>query len=289
MRDKPSLGNDPALNNLSSDCKYALSGIILKPHSFTLVNDRKNLQRQQLEATYETTSRRLRYIFNSAKGLFMTSVERLLKEIRSDMRLTKDFTGRDSLKPEILDALKRVPREEFVLKGFETQAYENEALSIGYHQTISQPFIVALMTELLDVGKNDIVLEIGTGSGYQAAVLSLLVKKVYSIEVVPELYQSAKERLARLGFANIELFLGDGHGGLPRFAPYNGIVVTATSKHIPASLLDQLAPNGVLVMPLGNTKDTQILTRIHKENEGGLTSQSTLPVRFVPLIRRAMA
>lgn len=219
----------------------------------------------------------------------MSPIERLIKEIRSDMRLTRDFTGRDDLKPEVINALRRVPRDQFVLKGFEQQAYDNEALSIGFHQTISQPFIVALMTELLDVGPNDTVLEIGTGSGYQAAVLSLLVKKVYSVEVVPELHQIAKERLSRLGFNNIELFLGDGHGGMPRFAPYNGIVVTATSKHIPTSLLDQLAPNGVLVMPLGSTKDTQMLTRIHKEKEGGLTSQSMLPVRFVPLVRRAMA
>lgn len=183
----------------------------------------------------------------------------------------------------VLDALAAVPREEFVPRGEEPCAYANMPLPIGYGQTISQPFIVAFMTDLLQPAPDDVVLEVGTGSGYQAAVLAQLVEQVYSIEIVEELAAEARERLARLGVGNVVVRWGDGNCGWPEHAPYDGIIVTAAAPEIPQPLIDQLAAGGRMVIPVGSYLGGQDLVFVEKSEQGEISRQQVLPVAFVPL------
>ena len=181
----------------------------------------------------------------------------------------------------VLTALGRVPRQEFVRPGDRAYAYDNEALPIGGGQTISQPYIVALMTELADLTPTERVLEIGTGSGYQSAVLSRLAGEVYSIEIVPELARESAGRLRDLGYGNVTVKEGDGYRGWPEHAPFDAILVTAAPDRIPQPLLDQLAPGGRMVIPVGSFfQELKVLT---KDSNGKISEKDILPVRFVPM------
>jgi protein-L-isoaspartate(D-aspartate) O-methyltransferase len=184
---------------------------------------------------------------------------------------------------QVLDAMRAVPRHEFVLKRSQRSAYHDTPLDIGYGQTISQPFIVALMTELLGVKEGDKVLEIGTGSGYQAAVLSELTPYVYSIEIVEPLYKQAADRLDRLGYKTIRTRLGDGYDGWKEHAPFDGIIVTCAAGHVPPPLWEQLKPGGRMVIPVGGVYETQRLLVLIKRKDGSRESRNVLPVRFVPM------
>jgi protein-L-isoaspartate(D-aspartate) O-methyltransferase len=210
---------------------------------------------------------------------------RLLREIESDMRRTESYTGRARLAPCVAAAMGRVERHRFVPAEVAAHAYENRPLPIGQGQTISQPFIVALMTELLDPKPEHVVLEVGTGSGYQAAVLAECVRKVYTIEIVAALGEHARATLAALGYRNVEVRVGDGYLGWPEAAPFDGIVVTAAPEHVPQPLLDQLRPGGRMVIPVGAQVGGQDLLLITKEADGRTITRRKLPVRFVPLTR----
>lgn len=193
--------------------------------------------------------------------------------------------GRAVTDPRVLEAMREVPRHEFVLPEYRDEAYADTALPIEAGQTISQPYIVALMTELVRPEATDRVLEIGTGSGYQAAVISLLVDEVFSIEIVPELAASAAERLSRLGYDNVRVREGDGYLGWPEEAPFDGILVTAGASEIPEPLVEQLAPGGRMVIPVGEAGAVQTLEVLEKEPDGTVTRTEIIPVRFVPLVR----
>jgi len=211
------------------------------------------------------------------------SVERhQMVEVIERMRLSMEGgAGQTAFKPEVLAALRTVPRHEFVPRRLSSIAYTNQPLLIGLGQTISQPFIVALMTDLLQVKPGDRVLEIGTGSGYQAAILSLLVREVYSIEIVPELGKTAAATLSRLGHSNVVTRIGDGYEGWEEHAPYDAIIVTAAPNHIPPALIAQLKRRGRLVIPVGDLY--QELVVVEKTADGTATTSRILPVRFVPL------
>ena len=210
---------------------------------------------------------------------------RMLSEIEHDMLSTAASTGRALLNPRVAAAIGRVPRHRFVPAQYAASAYANRPLPIGHEQTISQPFIVALMTELIDPQPADRVLEIGTGSGYQAAVLAELVARVYTIEIVRPLGERAAQVLRELGYGNIETRIGDGYRGWPEAAPFDAIVVTAAPDHMPQPLLDQLAPGGRLIAPVGTRSGTQQLQLLRKDAKGGIVTRSVLDVRFVPLTR----
>lgn len=187
---------------------------------------------------------------------------------------------------KVINAMLKVKRHLFVPMSERKYAYEDRPLPIGYGQTISQPFIVAYMTELLDLKGNEKVLEIGTGSGYQAAVLSLIAKEVYSIEIVGKLAEESAERLERLGYRNVKVKAGDGYFGWPEYAPFDAIILTAAPKEVPKPLIEQLAVGGRLVAPVGDF--FQELVVITKNQEGEIRSEKSLPVRFVPMTGRAM-
>jgi protein-L-isoaspartate(D-aspartate) O-methyltransferase len=183
--------------------------------------------------------------------------------------------------PRVLAAMREVPRHLFVDPSESGGAYEDHPLPIGGNQTISQPYIVALMTELAKIGPRDKVLEIGTGSGYQSAVLSKLATEVYSIEIVPELARQSAERLRKLGYANVTVREGDGYRGWPEHAPFDAIIVTAAPDRIPQPLLDQLAAGGRLVIPVGSFfQELKVLT---KDRDGRISEKDIIPVRFVPM------
>ena len=187
--------------------------------------------------------------------------------------------------PRVLEAMGRVPRHEFVPAPLAWRAYDNRPLPIGEGQTISQPYIVALMTDLARVRKGDRVLEVGTGSGYQAAVLAEMGAEVHTIEIVPPLAATARDRLARLGYKSIEVRTGDGYEGIESRAPFDSILVTAGAPHVPPALVRQLRPGGRMVIPVGEPASLQHLTVIDKAADGTTTTRSVLPVRFVPLTR----
>lgn len=180
-----------------------------------------------------------------------------------------------------MQALAEVPRHAFVPRSEQPRAYVNAPLPIGHGQTISQPYIVALMTELLQPEEQHTVLEIGTGSGYQAAVLATLVKHVYSLEIITELAERAAEDLGRLGFSNVSVLAGDGNRGCPEHAPFDGIIVTAAAPEIPAALLEQLKPGGRIVIPVGGFFSQDLLL-VNKSADGRIERKSILPVAFVP-------
>lgn len=186
---------------------------------------------------------------------------------------------------KVLAAIGSVDRERFVTPAFAERAWENTALPIAFGQTISQPLVVAAMTEALRVGPRMKVLEIGTGSGYHAAILAQIAGEVHSIEIVPALGERAADTLRSLGYANVETRVGDGYYGWPERAPFDGIVVTAAASHIPRPLVEQLAPGGRMVIPIGAAFATQQLMLIEKQLDGTLTTRQLLPVRFVPLTR----
>ena len=210
---------------------------------------------------------------------------RMLEEIEADVRATAASTGRRQLQQRVRAALAKVPRHRFVPPPWAAAAYLNRPLPIGHGQTISQPFIVALMTELIDPQPADRVLEIGTGSGYQAAVLGELVARVHTIEIVRPLGERAAELLRELGYTNVEVRIGDGYLGWPEVAPFDAIVVTAAPERMPQPLIDQLAPGGRLIAPIGPVGGVQDLLLVRKEADGRAVTRSVLPVRFVPLTR----
>ena len=207
----------------------------------------------------------------------------LLDEIATEMRATAQWTGRAALSPRVAAALAKVRRSAFVPSGSASAAYQNRPLPIGCGQTISQPYIVALMTELLDLQPTDKVLEIGTGSGYQAAVLAELAPAVYSIETIAELSQHASQTLVSEGYTNIILRVGNGALGWPEEAPFDAIIVTAAAERIPPALLQQLAPGGRMIIPVGPHDGDQKLIVITKDETGGITQREVLHVAFVPL------
>ncbi len=209
--------------------------------------------------------------------------ERLVRRIEDEVRETAGLTGRAALRPSVLAALREVPRHRFVPEELASSAYINTPLPIGDAQTISQPYIVALMSDLLEPQPSDTVLEVGTGSGYQAAVLARLVRRVYSTEIIPELAARARARLAETGCDNVEVRSGDGGAGWAEHAPYDGIVVTAAAPLVPPALLEQLRPGGRLVLPLGAARWSQQLVVITKLADGGSEHRDVLPVAFVPL------
>ncbi|MBI1791241.1 MAG: protein-L-isoaspartate(D-aspartate) O-methyltransferase [Acidobacteria bacterium] len=196
-----------------------------------------------------------------------------------------DIEARGVKDAAVLEAMRNTPRHAFVPEGLREQAYEDHPLPLIKGQTISQPFIVAVMTELLAPARTHRVLEIGTGSGYQAAVLSPLAQEVFSIEIVPELAHSAKSLLARLGYRNVQVLQGDGYQGWPEKAPFDRIILTAAPKDIPQTLLDQLKPGGRLVGPVGDGFFSQELVVVDKDSAGKLHRRSVLPVRFVPMVK----
>lgn len=207
-------------------------------------------------------------------------METMIAAIQADARRTADYTGIERIGKAVIDALRATPRENFVTQRNRPLAYANHPLPIGHGQTISQPFIVAVMTEALGVEARHRVLEIGTGSGYQAAVLAQLADAVYTIEIVSELAAAAEERLARLGYGNIHVRAGDGWHGWPQQAPFDGIVVTAVGDEIPPALIEQLAADGRLVMPVGDPDGFQELVVYSKRDDA---MRRLFPVRFVPL------
>ena len=201
-------------------------------------------------------------------------------------RMVSDqIAARDVRDPRVLAAMRDVPRHVFVPRELQRQAYQDRPLPIGYEQTISQPYIVALMTELVRPGPSDRALEVGTGSGYQAAVLSRLVSHVYSIEIVEPLARSAGQRLKTLGYANVTVRAGDGYAGWPALAPFDIIIVTAAPDHLPAPLLAQLKPGGRLVIPVGPVRAVQELQLVEKDSAGRTNTTRIAPVQFVPLVR----
>ena len=209
----------------------------------------------------------------------------MVREIDAQVRAISAETGRARLSDAVTAALLRVPRHRFVPPELLDRAYQNRPLPIGHDQTISQPLIVALMTELLDPAPGARVLEVGTGSGYQAAVLAECVAQVYSIEIVAPLGERARSLLAELGYRNVEVRIGDGYRGWPEAAPFDAIVVTAAPDHVPQPLVDQLAPGGRMVIPVGRRGGVQDLLVIAKDRQGGTSTRRTIPVRFVPLTR----
>jgi protein-L-isoaspartate(D-aspartate) O-methyltransferase len=204
----------------------------------------------------------------------------LLREIERDVRETAEYLNRRELDARVMAAMGSVPRHEFVRPEDRDLAYENRPLPIGHGQTISQPYIVAVMTDLLDPAPGCRALEVGTGSGYQAAVLS---DEVYTLEIVEPLGRQARERLARLGYGNVSVRIGDGYYGWPEAAPFDVIVVTAVAGHVPPPLLKQLKPGGRMVLPVGTRFTTQQLVLVHKLADGKVTTRQLLPVAFVPL------
>jgi protein-L-isoaspartate(D-aspartate) O-methyltransferase len=207
----------------------------------------------------------------------------LVAEIQRDAAATAGSTGRSKFSARVMRAIGEVPRHRFVPPGEVDDAYENRPLRIGHGQTISQPYIVALMTELLEPGTDDVVLEVGTGSGYQAAVLSSLVARVKTIEIIEPLAKSAGLRLKQLGYSNVEVKLGDGYYGWPEHGPFDGIIVTAAAASIPPPLVKQLKPGGRMVIPVGAPFFTQDLVLLTKDAKGRVSTTAVLPVAFVPL------
>ena len=213
----------------------------------------------------------------------MSDLDRMLRDIETEVDLTRHYIKKDALAPRVMAAMKKVPRHEFLPEDSRSLAYDNGPVPIGSGQTISQPYIVALMTDLLETSPSDVILEIGTGSGYQAAVLSHLVKKVYSIEIIESLAMLAKKRLQSLGYDNVVVRNENGCFGWPEHAPFDGIIVTAAAPHIPQAWIDQLRIGGRLVVPMGLPYAYQELMVFEKNADNEIESQTILGVSFVPL------
>jgi protein-L-isoaspartate(D-aspartate) O-methyltransferase len=215
---------------------------------------------------------------------FREAREGMVRLIEKDVQDTRSYIDRQQLDPRVMAAMASVPRHLFVPEERRDSAYENRPLPIGYGQTISQPYIVALMTDLLAVKPGDKVLEVGTGSAYQAAILAWLGAEVYTMEIIPPLAAEAKEKLERLPPGQVvRSRAGDGYYGWNEHGPYQGIMVTAASSHVPPPLIKQLAPGGRMIIPVGSGFQTQQLLLLVKDDQGGVTSRQILPVVFVPL------
>jgi protein-L-isoaspartate(D-aspartate) O-methyltransferase len=209
----------------------------------------------------------------------------LLIEIAADARETAPYTGRSAFSPAVMNAMGKVPRHLFVPAAQRAEAYANRPLPIGHGQTISQPYIVALMSDLLDLRPGQRVLEIGTGSGYQAAVLAEMGAEVYTIEIVAPVGIAGAQALREAGYERVRTRIGDGYAGWPEAAPFDAIIVTAAPTEIPAPLIAQLKPGGRLVVPVGARDATQQLLVAVRRADGTLDERRTIPVRFVPLTR----
>ncbi|MFQ5993838.1 MAG: protein-L-isoaspartate(D-aspartate) O-methyltransferase [Acidiferrobacterales bacterium] len=220
------------------------------------------------------------------RGHAMKERDRMVREIEAETRSTSRWIGKKALDKRVMAAIGSVPRHEFVPSDVVTVAYRNEPLPIGFGQTISQPYIVALMTDLLRPDEQDIVLEVGTGCGYQTAVLGELFKQVYTVEVVKELGEQAQTRLTRQGYDNVKFKIGDGYYGWREHAPYDAIIVTAAARNIPDSLIEQLRPGGRMAIPVGTPNAGQTLMQVEKDKAGNLHSKDILPVAFVPITGR---
>lgn len=203
----------------------------------------------------------------------------MVAEIIAEATMTASHTGRAAFDERVMEVVSRVPRHEFVPVELQPYAYLNRPLPIGYEKTVSQPYIVALMTDLLDPGPADVVLEIGAGAGYQAAILAELVRQVYSVDIIEELAEGAGKRLQRLGYSNVEVHVANGYYGWSERAPYDKIIVTAACDLIPPPLLGQLKPGGRMVIPTG-IPDKQALILVEKSQDGRLSTRDILPVRF---------
>lgn len=214
----------------------------------------------------------------------MKDIDRMMADIKMEVAITHDMIGRDKFDERVMDAMRKVPREAFVPEHMKRFAFDNGPVAIAHKQTISQPYIVALMTDLLEPQADDVILEIGTGSGYQAAVLSQLVKKVYSLEIIPELSEAAGTCLKDGHFDNIETRTGNGYQGWPEHAPYDGIIVTAAATHIPQALIEQIRPGGRLVIPVGLPYFHQELMLVEKNEKGEIETSNILGVSFVPMV-----
>jgi len=219
----------------------------------------------------------------------MTDRQEMLRTIEREVAMTRHMIGRERLSERVMAAMGEVPRERFVPVTERRLAFNNGPLPIGCGQTISQPYIVALMTDLLEAGEDAVVLEIGTGSGYQAAVLSRVVKQVYSVEIIDELHRRAQQTLDQLGYDNVVCRCADGYHGWPEHAPYDGILVTAAAPAIPPPLIEQLRPGARLVIPVGQPFSYQELVVVEKDETGEVSAKAVLGVAFVPLTREPSA
>lgn len=215
----------------------------------------------------------------------MNQVETLIAHIEAEARATTGWTGRPTLSSRVLNALRATDRAAFMPASAAARAYADAPYPIGHGQTISQPFIVALMTDLLDLTPESRVLEIGTGSGYQAAILARLAREVFSIETIPALSHNAQQALAQAGLRNVALRVGDGAAGWPEAAPFEAIIVTAAAAEAPPALLGQLAAPGRMVIPVGPPGEEQELRLIARDEAGALQARGVLAVRFVPLVQ----
>jgi len=217
--------------------------------------------------------------------MMTTDVEHMITEIERDVYRTRDYIGRNKLSSNVLNAVRTVPRDKFVPTTLKAFAYQNRPLEIGHQQTISQPYIVALMTDLLELEPDAKVLEIGTGSGYQAAVLSLLVNQVYSVEVIEDLSVAATLCFKDLNYSNIKTRVGNGYEGWPEYAPYDAIIVTAAAANVPPTLTAQLKPGGKMVIPVGLPYQKQVLHLVEKDAHNNSVTTNVLDVAFVPLVQ----
>jgi len=212
------------------------------------------------------------------------NMKRLIDGIEREVSYTRAYIGKSKLDDRVMQAMAKVPREKFVPEHLQFHAFDDGPVPIGHGQTISQPYIVALMTDLLEVKHEHRVLEIGTGSGYQSAILAQLCEKVFSVERIAKLSQLAVERFKQLNYKNIETRIGNGYHGWQEHAPYDGIIVTAAATHIPQALLDQLKPGGNLVIPVSVSYFGQSLLLVKKDLVGGVETKDILSVAFVPLV-----
>lgn len=213
----------------------------------------------------------------------MKDFDGMLIDIEMETKLTGPYIDKNQLAPRVIDAIKQVPRHEFIPDKLQHLAYINGPVPIGCGQTISQPYIVALMTDLLDTKPTDVILEVGSGSGYQAAVLSKLVTRVYSVEIIKQLAEQARNRLKVLGFDNVVIQNADGYYGWAEFAPFDGIIVTAAAPHIPQALIEQLKIGARLVIPIGWPHTYQELMLVRKTSPTTIECETILGVSFVPL------
>lgn len=224
-------------------------------------------------------------IGESDQSTFAQAREQMIEVIQEHARSIDGKALDSEISGPVIQAMAKVPRQALVSEEYRDQAYEDRPLPIGYGQTISQPFVVALMTDLLDIGRGAKVLEVGTGSGYQAAVLAELGAEVYTIEIIPELGRRAARRLERIGYDGIRTRIGDGYYGWEEQAPFDGIIVTAAASHIPPPLTEQLKPGARMVIPVGAPFMVQQLVLVSKHTDGGIRTRQLHPVSFVPLAR----